>query len=218
MTTAIDPQILAFAAFAALLTIIPGADTMLVIRNVMARGQRAGLFTTLGACSGLFIHATLSALGLSLILVRSATAFDVVKTIGAGYLVWLGIQSLRQAFRRQPREIVDIEDAALRARPGRSRRSFAEGLLSNVLNPKVAVFYLALLPQLMSPSDWVFGKSILLAGIHWVEGVLWLSTLTLFLGRLRWWISQARVKRAIEATAGVVLIAFGLRLAMERAR
>jgi len=87
-----------------------------------------------------------------------------------------------------------------------------------VLNPKVAVFYLALLPQLMSPSDWVFGKSILLAGIHWVEGVLWLSTLTLFLGRLRWWISQARVKRAIEATAGVVLIAFGLRLAMERAR
>lgn len=74
MTVAIDPQILAFAAIAALLTITPGADTMLVIRNVMARGQPAGLLTTVGACSGLFVHATLSALGLSLILVRSATS------------------------------------------------------------------------------------------------------------------------------------------------
>jgi RhtB (resistance to homoserine/threonine) family protein len=218
MTAVIDPQVLAFAALAALLTITPGADTMLVIRNVMARGQRAGLFTTVGACSGLFIHATLSALGLSLILVRSATAFDVVKLIGAGYLVWLGVQSLRHASRRRPREMADIEDAASRGRPGRGRWSFAEGLLSNLLNPKVAVFYLALLPQFLSPGDWVFGKSILLAGIHWVEGILWLSVVTLFVGRLRWWISQARVRRAIEVTTGAVLIAFGFRLAMERAR
>ena len=77
MTVAIDPQVVAFTVIAGLLTITPGADTMLVIRNVMARGRRAGLLTTVGTCCGLFIHATLSALGLSLILVRSATAFEI---------------------------------------------------------------------------------------------------------------------------------------------
>lgn len=70
----------------------------------------------------------------------------------------------------------------------------------------------------MSPSDWVFGRAMLLAGIHWVEGVLWLSAVTLLLGRLRWWIGQPRVQRRLEAATGVVLIAFGVRLAMERAR
>lgn len=121
-------------------------------------------------------------------------------------------------FRRPPSEVDTIEGTGWRPRPARSEQSLVEGLLSNVLNPKVAVFYLAFLPQFMSPGDWVFGKSMLLAGIHWVEGVLWLSMVTLFLGRLRWWISRPGVKRAMEATAGAVLIAFGVRLAMERAR
>jgi len=218
MTATIDPQVIAFTGIAALLTITPGADTMLVIRNVMARGRRAGFLTTVGACSGLFIHATLSALGLSVILVRSATAFEVVKMIGAGYLIWLGLRSLRQAFRGQHRAIEDIGDAASQERPARGGCSFVEGLMSNVLNPKVSVFYLALLPQFMSPGDWVFGKSMLLAAIHWVEGILWLSAVTLFLGEFRSLISQPRVRRAIEATTGAILIAFGLRLAMERAR
>src|SRR5204863_2724996 len=107
------------------------------------------LLTTVGACCGLFIHAALSALGLSLILVQSAAAFDVVKMIGAGYLVWLGGQSLRAACRPGPHGI--LGDAHAPGRPPTSRRSFVEGLLSNVLNPKVALFYLAFLPQFMSP-------------------------------------------------------------------
>jgi threonine/homoserine/homoserine lactone efflux protein len=96
----IDAQVVAFTMIAGLLTLTPGADTMLVIRNVLTGGRRAGLLTTVGACGGLFIHARLSGLGLSLILVRSATAFEIVNLIGAGYLVWLGIQSLREACQR----------------------------------------------------------------------------------------------------------------------
>lgn len=215
MTVTLDSQVIAFTIIAALLTITPGADTMLVIRNVMARGRRAGLLTTVGACSGIFVHATLSALGLSVILVKSALAFEVVKMMGAAYLVWLGVQSLREAFSRKHST---RGDADLRARPARGYRSLVEGVLSNILNPKVAVFYLALFPQFMSPGDWVFGKSMLLAGIHWVEGVLWLSLVTLFVGRLRSWIAQPRVRRAIAATTGTVMILFGVRLAMERAR
>src|SRR4029077_18725566 len=130
----------------------------------------------------------LSALGLSLVLVNSALAFEVVKMIGAAYLVWLGVQSLRQACGRKPSASGD-----LRARPARGHQSLVEGFLSNVLNPKVAVFYLALFPQFMSPGDWVFGKSMLLAGIHWVEGVLWLSMVTLFISRVRSWITRPRV-------------------------
>ena len=218
MTTTIDPQVVAFTIIAGLLTLTPGADTMLVMRNVMARGQGAGLFTTLGSCCGVFIHATLSALGLSLILVRSAMAFEAVKWIGAGYLVWLGVQALRQAWRRPPGEIDTVARVGSPRSPVKARQSFLEGLLSNVLNPKVAIFYLAFLPQLISPGDWVLGKSVLLAGIHWVENLVWLSIVTVFLGRLRTWITQPRVKRAIEATTGAILIAFGVRLAMERAR
>jgi RhtB (resistance to homoserine/threonine) family protein len=215
MTVTLDSQVVAFTVIAGLLTITPGADTMLVIRNVMARGRRAGFLTTIGACCGIFVHATLSALGLSLILVNSALAFEVVKMIGAAYLVWLGIQSLRQTFRRKHSADGGAEP---RPRSARGYRSFIEGFLSNVLNPKVAVFYLAFFPQFMSPGDWVFGKSIVLAGIHWVEGVLWLSIVTLFINRLRSWITQPRVTRAIAATTGAVMILFGVRLAMERAR
>ncbi len=218
MTVTIDSQVVAFTIIAGLLTMTPGADTMLVIRNVMGRGRHAGLLTTLGSSTGVFIHATLSALGLSLILVRSAAAFEVVKMIGAGYLVWLGVQSLRHAFRVGHAALEPTGHPESRGARARGRQSFVEGLLSNLLNPKVAVFYLAFLPQFISPGDWVFGKSVFLAGIHWVENVVWLSIVTLLLARLHTWITQPRVKRAIEGTTGAIMIAFGLRLAVERAR
>jgi len=141
-----DPQVIAFAIIAGILTITPGADTMLVVRNVLARGRRAGLLTVVEACCRLFMQATLSGLGLSLILVNSAAVFGMVKVIGAGYLLWLGMQSLRQALRHHPSGAIDTGSPAISAR---GRRFFAEGLLSNVLNPKVAVFYLAFLPQFL---------------------------------------------------------------------
>ena len=96
----VDVQLLTFIAVAAALTISPGADTMLVIRNVVAGRRRHGIMTAVGICAGLFVHATLSALGLSVILAHSALAFQVLKIAGAVYLVWLGLQSLARAFRR----------------------------------------------------------------------------------------------------------------------
>lgn len=211
----IDNQVLAFTTIAAILTLTPGADTMLVMRSVFARGQRAGLLTSLGICSGLFFHATLSALGLSLILVRSATAFEIVKLIGACYLIYLGSQSLWRAFRHRARKLSTTEAAAPRQKK-KWWQSFLEGLLTNVLNPKVAIFYLAFLPQFISPGDPVLAKSLLLAGIHFMLGIVWLSLVTMFLGRVRPLLTHPRVQRAIEATTGAVLIAFGARLAMER--
>jgi RhtB (resistance to homoserine/threonine) family protein len=207
-----DAQVWGFFLAAALLTLIPGSDTMLVIRSVLARGTHSGLITVLGICSGSFIHASLSALGLSLILVRSAAAYEVVKIAGACYLVFLGIQSLRQLWRKEA--MVQTEPPVLFSK--RTRVAFFEGLLNNLLNPKTALFYLAFLPQFIAADDPAFAKSMLLAGIHFVQGIVWLALVALFVGRLKLWLSHPRVKKTLEAAVGLVFIGFGLRLALER--
>ncbi len=205
-----DSQVLAFTGIAALLTLTPGADTMLVLRSALLRGRRAGLLTVAGICCGLFVHATLSALGLSVVLVRSARAFELVKLAGAGYLVFLGIQSIGSAARRRT-----PEQAPARASVSR-RRAFGEGLLNNVLNPKVAVVYLAFLPQFIGPRDPLLAKSLLLAGIHCAQGIVWLSFLTMFVGRVRLALARPAVQRGLESLSGIVLVGFGVRLAAER--
>ena len=211
-----DSSMLAFTGIALLLTITPGADTMLVMRSVVARGQRAGLLTTIGICCGLFVHASLSAVGLSVILVRSAAAFEFVKLVGAAYLIFLGVQSLWRVMHHQSRV---ADDAPLERGHGTARtkrRPFLEGLLTNVLNPKVAVFYLAFLPQFIRPGDPVLLKSVFLASIHFLLGLLWLSLVTLVLGRLRAVLTRPHIQQRLEAITGVILIAFGVRLALER--
>src|SRR3974377_2024645 len=135
----IDHQIIAFAGIAALLTITPGQDTVLVIRNVMAQGQRAGLLTTFGICCGLFVHAALSAVGLSLILLKSATAFEVVKLLGAAYLIWLGAQSLWQAFHGSNRE---FGKAIPKQRSTKSVPFFVPGFLTKRHYTKESVTYI----------------------------------------------------------------------------
>jgi threonine/homoserine/homoserine lactone efflux protein len=168
-----DTQVIAFTVAAAALTIAPGPDTMLVIRNVVRGGRREGVITTFGICSGLFVHATLSALGVSIILARSATAFSVMKLAGACYLGWLGLQSLSRAMGAP--DVAERMDPAVPLGGNHSSQCFLEGLLSNVLNPKTAMFYLAFLPQFISPSDSVLRRAFLLTSIHYMEAVLWLG-------------------------------------------
>ena len=143
----LDGSIVAFIGIAALLTILPGADMALVAKVTLLDGRRAAFFTSLGICAGLPVHATASALGLSLILATSAEAFTVVKFAGAAYLAYLGVRTIRDSFRPTGDAVV----AAGRART--SRAAFAQGWLSNVLNPKVALFYLTFLPQFISPGQ-----------------------------------------------------------------
>jgi RhtB (resistance to homoserine/threonine) family protein len=213
-----DPQILAFIGVAFILTITPGADTMLVLRSVLTRGQQAGLVAMLGICSGLFIHATFSALGLSLLIVQSATAFEVIKLLGAAYLIFLGSQSLWQALgKRSDTSLEPSQPATMTTLPERNKKqSFIEGLVSNILNPKVSVFYLAFLPQFINPGDPVLAKSLLLAVIHFGMGIIWLTLVATLAGRAHALLVQPQVQRKIEAFAGAVLILFGVRLALER--
>jgi threonine/homoserine/homoserine lactone efflux protein len=204
----IDGSILAFIGIAALLTILPGADMALVAKVTLLDGRRAAFFTSLGITAGLPVHATASALGLSLILATSAEAFNVVKFVGAAYLAYLGIRTLRDSF-------AAAADQVVAARRTRSRRAaFIQGWLSNVLNPKVALFYLTFLPQFISPGDNVLAKSLLLAGIHAVLGLVWLPLYAYAIDRVGAVVRGAR--RWLERLSGAALIGLGVRLAFER--
>ena len=205
----VDPRLYAFIGVAALLTVLPGADMALVTRNVLAVGRRRAMLTIAGICAGCVLHATASALGLSAILATSATAFNVVKTLGAGYLIWIGIQSIREA--GQPATVAS-DDSARRARLG----PFLQGFLTNILNPKVAVFYLTFLPQFISPGEPVLRRSLLLASIHIAMGFVWLTAYAWFIDRLGAVLTRPRVKAWLERVTGGLLIALGARLAWER--
>ena len=203
----IDPLFLAGLAVLALLTISPGADTALVMKVTLERGRVAALLATLGICTGTLVHAVASALGLSVILATSAEAFTALKLVGAAYLVYLGVQALRGSFR---------PESAASAAPPRSTAPYLQGLLSNVLNPKVAVFYLTFLPQFMSLGDNVLLRSLAFAVAHSVMGIVWLSAVAYVLARLGAVLGGAGVRRWMERVTGGVLIALGARLALER--
>ena len=208
----IDSSLLTFVAFAGVLTLTPGADTLLVIRNVLGGGVRTGIVTTAGICSGLFFHAVLSAFGVSLILMASATLYSLLKITGALYLGWLGFQSLRSALRSD----LEQELPASQVRSRSLRRSFIEGVMSNVLNPKTAVFYLAFLPQFIHPTDPVLIKSLFLAGIHFTMAFLWLCLVALLLDRYRQVLLSSALHRWLEGVCGTLLLGLGVRLILEK--
>ena len=202
-----DTQVIAFTVVAAALALTPGADTMLVIKNTLHSGKQAGWATTLGILSGTLFHALVSALGISVIIAQSEFMFQLIKVAGAGYLIWLGIQTLRS--------IRHAGDSVTDHKRKRLRNSFNEGLITNLLNPKVAIFYIAFLPQFISPGDPVLAKSILLACIHNVMSLLWLGGLALALGSGRNWIQRRPVRNWLSAMSGSILIGLGLHLALE---
>jgi threonine/homoserine/homoserine lactone efflux protein len=211
MSPVVDSRLYAFIAVAALLTILPGADMALVTRNVLSVGRRRTMYTIAGISAGCVLHATFSALGLSALLATSATAFYVVKTVGAGYLVYLGVQSIRQS-RHPERAVRESRDLAL----ARRDMPFLQGFLTNILNPKVAVFYLTFLPQFIAPGEPVLRRSLMLAAIHIAMGFAWLSAYAWFVDQLGAVLTRPRVKAWLERATGGLLIALGARLAWER--
>jgi len=212
-----DTQLGAYVLVAFVLAVTPGADMALVTKNAIVRGHAAALRTTLGICLGCAVHAFASSLGLSMILARSAIAFETVKLIGAAYLVWLGFSALRTAARGAA-ELRSAGPAGTSAGAvrDRGRSGFVEGFLSNVLNPKVALFYMLVVPQFIDAGGDVLLQTLLLAGFQIGIGLVWLVVFCRLLDRLRDVMAQGRVRRAVEGATGLVLIFLGGRLALER--
>ena len=205
-------QLALFLVGSVLVTVVPGPDMALVTRQVVTRGRAAAQATIFGNLSGLIVHATALAFGLSALLVASATAYTVVKLLGAAYLVYLGLRAFWHARGGSASRPVLEDDRA----PARRRSSYGQGLVSTVLNPKPALFFLSYVPQFIDRQGSVVLQVAILAGLHIVIGFVWLTTYARLVSRLHDVISTPKVKAALDRITGAVLIALGVRIAFER--
>jgi threonine/homoserine/homoserine lactone efflux protein len=197
-----------FLLVSLLVTVVPGADMALVTRQVLVGGPRLAQRTIAGNLTGLLVHGIALAAGLSALLVASATAYTTVKLLGAAYLVWLGVQAIRASLKP-----ADLDLATAVAAP---RRAYLAGLLSTVLNPKPALFFLTFLPQFVDRDRDVLPQIFTLAAIHVVVGLVWLTAYAHLVHRARIVLTAPRVKAWLERSTGAVLIALGVRVAVER--
>jgi threonine/homoserine/homoserine lactone efflux protein len=200
--------LLPFLVASVLVTVIPGADMALVTRQVLVGGTGLAQRTIFGNLAGLLVHGVALAAGLSALVVASAVAYSTVKLAGAVYLLYLGVQALRASRRRS----VETAPAGIAA----PRRAFLAGLISTVLNPKPALFFLTFLPQFVDRQRGVLPQTLTLVAIHVVIGLIWLTAHAHLVHRARGLLTGPRVKAWLERTTGAVLIAFGLRVAVER--
>ncbi|MCG9653795.1 LysE family translocator [Vibrio vulnificus] len=208
-------DILNFEAFLiaiTILTLTPGLDTALVIRNTTRAGLQDGCMTSLGICCGLFVHALFSAIGISAILAQSAELFQLVKMIGAAYLIWLGFISLKSLMTSGS----GLSVAQMAQQSYDAKRSLREGFLSNVLNPKTAVFYLAFLPQFVNPEGSPLLQSMTMAGIHFVIAMVWQCGLAGALNSAKNLLKNAQFMKWMEGATGAVLVALGIKLLVEK--
>jgi len=214
MMPAMDPLIWTYLIPITLLTLTPGVDTVLIIRNTTRGGWWDGALSSLGICCGLFVHAVVSAVGISVILLQSAWAFQALKLAGAAYLVWLGVVSLRSAARKG--EPLDLNGGEARVFHFSVRRSLVEGFLSNVLNPKAVVFYMAFLPQFIDPARSALKQSLFLAGLHFAIAMVWQCLLASIVHRAKAWMRNQKVRRSMDGLTGSIMLAFGIKLALGR--
>ncbi|GGO85860.1 threonine transporter RhtB [Marinobacterium nitratireducens] len=204
------PAILALT----LLSLSPGVDTLLTVRNAARSGVAGGVITSFGICCGLFAHALLSSLGISVVVLQSAWLFEGLRLAGAGYLIWLGWGSLRQVRNSRNGQLAAVAET----RPAQISgwRCWREGLLSNLLNPKTIIFYMAFLPQFVDPEGNVLLQSLVLAAVHFVIAMTWQSLLAILTCRVQGWVRMPRLRALCHGMTGLVMIGLGLRLAMAR--
>jgi threonine/homoserine/homoserine lactone efflux protein len=211
----------AFALASTLLILAPGPDSLLVLRNTLRHGRRAGWVTASGTVSGLLAWAVTAAFGLSALLRASHLGYDALRLAGAGYLIWLGARSLRPSHRTHASPGTAARPAPPLSRaPGAAGwgRVYLNGLLSNLLNPKIGVFFVAFLPGFI-PAGARTPLVPFALGLWFIaETGAWLTALAWMAARGAGWLRRSAVQRWLERVTGAALIGFGLRLAVSAAQ
>lgn len=212
-----------FALVVGLLTLTPGLDTALILRTAALGRRREAWGVVLGIQTGTLVWGALSSLGVSALLTASHTAYDVLRVAGAAYLLWMGSRMLWGSLRRRAGDAAQPDDASDAAgtgpglglrRGGGLRSGLRRGATTNLLNPKMGVFYVAVLPQFIPAHAPHFAMGMLLTSVHVLEGLLWSGVLVAFAGVLRGWLRRPVARRVLDRVTGVVIVGFGLRLAL----
>ena len=206
----------AFLAVAAVVIATPGPDTALTIRNTLLGGRPSGIFTALGVAGGQLTWTVATSTGLAALLAASQPVFDALRLVGAAYLVYLGVQALVSVLHsdenRRTKEPVSPRQSL------RAIKAFRQGLISNLSNPKMVAFFPALLPQFAPSGRGVFWNLLLLGLLFCLMTLSWLTGYAIAVARAGDFIRRPRIRHALEALSGAVLIALGFRLATSSTR
>jgi threonine/homoserine/homoserine lactone efflux protein len=212
MTT--TPQLLAFGGVVVLGAMSPGPDFAVVVRRSAISGGAHGMATAAGIAAGVFAWAIAAATGVAALVTLASVAFTIIKLVGAGYLVFLGVKALRSALRAGD---IRFEPDTWPAAGPSLWTAFRDGLLCNALNPKAAIFFVALLPQFL-PANPGFTDTLTLSAIAVIITAVWFSAVANLVAAFRRLFSRPAVRRTIDGLSGAVLIGLGVRLAFTSAR
>jgi len=209
-----DTSFLAFLGISALVIATPGPDTALTVRNTLLGGRRAGTFTALGVSVGQVVWAVATSVGLVALLLASEPVFQALKLLGAAYLVLLGVQSLRSALRRSP--LPNAGPAVTHRARLSWFRAFRQGVVNDLANPKMAVFFASVLPQFAVQGHGMLSKLVLLGLVFAALTFAWLAFYAALVARAGLLLaSGSRVRSAIDGVAGAALIGLGIRVVAE---
>jgi threonine/homoserine/homoserine lactone efflux protein len=200
-----------FALAAGLIVLLPGPDTLVVLRNLIRGGRRTAALTVVGVLSGLTVWVAAAAFGLATVLRASEDAYTALRIVGACYLLWLGVQTLRT---RSARDVLGVDAGQPRRRLLGS--GYSAGLATDLLNPKVGVFFVTFLPGFVPSGHSVGAASLAFGAIFVVETAVYFACLLFLAGRITGWMRDPKIRRRLDWATGTVLIGFGMRLAVEQ--
>ena len=202
-------QLIPFVVVSGVVIILPGPDMALVGRNALFGGRRFGVFTAVGVSLGLAVWSVAASVGVAALLRRSEPAFFALRLAGAVYLVYLGVQALRTAWKARHDDVTASPPVGPRHQP---RRALRQGLLSNLANPKIAVFFTSFLPQ-FAPAGASFAALLSLGLVFCLMTLVWMVGYGVFVAKAGDVLRRRRIRRAMEGVSGAVLVAFGVGLA-----
>ncbi|WP_079505057.1 homoserine/threonine efflux transporter [Mesobacillus jeotgali] len=204
-------SILTYISIAAMMVVIPGADTMLLVKNTLSYGPRAGRFTVLGMATGLSFWTLVAILGLSVVIAKSVILFSTIKYMGAAYLIYLGIKSFFAKSVFSLEEMQAQANAAANSPARHYKESFMQALLSNVLNPKTVLVYITVMPQFINLNGNVDQQLIVLASILTSLAVLWFLTLVYVIDYAKKWLHNSKFQKVFQKSTGLILVGIGVK-------
>ncbi|WP_059173963.1 homoserine/threonine efflux transporter [Bacillus sp. FJAT-27445] len=204
-------SLLTYISIVAMMIVIPGADTMLLVKNTLSYGTKAGFYTILGMATGLSFWTLIAVLGLSVVISKSVVLFSIIKYLGAAYLIFLGIKSFFTKSVFSLEEFQAQANAPADSSSRHNKESFMQALLSNVLNPKTVLVYITVMPQFINLNGNINQQLIVLASILTILAVFWFLILVSVIDYTKKWLKNSKFQKVFQKSTGLILVGFGVK-------